>query len=68
MEAGRIVEQGTHDSLLALGKIYAMLVKRQAAAGAETEQKATLSEPRDSLQIPAAADDVSGPTCSIMIN
>ena len=35
MEAGRIVEQGTHDSLLAEGKIYAMLVRRQAGGGAE---------------------------------
>ena len=57
MEAGRIVEQGTHDSLLALGKIYAMLVRRQANAGTQTQEKATLSEPQDSLQLPATIDD-----------
>lgn len=35
MEAGRIVEQGTHDSLLAEGKIYATLVRRQAGGAGE---------------------------------
>lgn len=29
MDAGRIVEKGTHASLLAQGNIYAMLVQRQ---------------------------------------
>ena len=38
MEAGCIVEQGTHDSLLAEGKVYAMLVRRQAGGGAEQTQ------------------------------
>ena len=36
MEAGRIVEQGTHASLLAQGGTYAMLVRRQAGSAAET--------------------------------
>ena len=55
MEAGRIVEQGTHESLLAQGNIYAMLVRRQTGSGAETE-KATLDEPADSLQSPSTSD------------
>ena len=57
MEAGRIVEQGTHDSLLAEGKIYAMLVRRQAGGGAE---QAPLSDSNKSaaagLQTQNAAD------------
>lgn len=57
MEAGRIVEQGTHDSLLAEGKIYAMLVHRQAGGGAE---QAHLSDSNQSavagLQTPSAAE------------
>jgi len=55
--AGRIVEQGTHDSLLAEGKIYAMLVRRQAGGGAE---QAPLSDSNKSaaagLQTQNAAD------------
>ncbi len=57
MEAGRIVEQGTHDSLLAEGKIYAMLVRRQAGGGAE---QAPLSDTNKTaaggLQTPNAAE------------
>ena len=57
MEAGRIVEQGTHDSLLAEGKIYAMLVRRQAGGGAE---QAHLSDSNKTavagLQTPSAAE------------
>ena len=36
MEAGRIVEQGTHDSLLAEGKTYAMLVRRQTGQNVDS--------------------------------
>lgn len=41
MDAGRIVEEGTHDSLLAQGNIYAMLVKRQTGNAVDT------ARPRD---------------------
>lgn len=58
MEAGRIVEQGTHDSLLAEGKIYAMLVRRQAGGGGE---QAPLSDTNKiavaGLQTPSAAEN-----------
>ena len=35
MDAGRIVEEGTHASLLAQGKMYAMLVRRQTGHSAD---------------------------------
>ena len=41
MDAGRIVEQGTHASLLAEGNIYAMLVRRQ------TQHSTDIAPPRD---------------------
>jgi ATP-binding cassette subfamily C protein CydCD len=33
LDGGRLVETGTHDSLLAKGGLYARLVSRQLAAG-----------------------------------
>ena len=57
MEAGRIVEQGTHDSLLAEGKIYAMLVRRQAGGGAEQAPLSESNQPAVAgLQTQNAAD------------
>jgi len=55
MEAGRIVEQGTHESLLADGNIYAMLVRRQAGGGAVAEPS-EIEEPAAALQTPTVAD------------
>lgn len=37
MEAGRIAEEGTHDSLQAQGGIYAQLVRRQQGGKLEAE-------------------------------
>jgi len=58
MEAGHIVEQGTHDSLLAEGKIYAMLVRRQAGGGAEQAPLSDTNNPAVAgLQTPSAAEN-----------
>ena len=67
MEAGHIVEQGTHDSLLAEGKIYAMLVRRQAGGVAE---QAPLSDTNKSavagLQTPSAAESEVCVCCELI--
>lgn len=49
MEAGRIVEKGTHNSLLAQGNIYAMLIRRQTGNVVDT------ASPRHDDDEPAAA-------------
>lgn len=51
MEAGRIVEEGTHDSLLADGKIYAMLVRRQTGGGAGADPSGGGQPANASLQV-----------------
>ena len=51
MEAGRIVEQGTHDSLLAAGKMYAMLVRRQAGHSMDTARPRDDDEPSPALKV-----------------
>ena len=56
MEAGRIVEQGTHDSLLADGKIYAMLVRRQTGGGAAADPSSSSEPASASLQVTHVAD------------
>ncbi len=42
MDAGRIVERGTHDSLLEKGGLYARLASEQAAADARAAREAAL--------------------------
>ena len=50
MDAGRIVEEGTHDSLLAQGNIYAMLVKRQTGNAVDTACPRDDDEPSAALK------------------
>ena len=54
MEAGRIVEEGTHDSLLAEGKIYAMLVRRQSGQAVDTARPRDDDKPSPELQVSIA--------------
>ena len=49
MEAGCIVEKGTHNSLLAQGNIYAMLIRRQTGNAVDT------ASPRHDDDEPSAA-------------
>ena len=51
MEAGRIVEEGTHNSLLAAGKIYAMLVQRQSGHSMDTARPRDDDEPSPALKV-----------------
>ena len=50
MDAGRIVEEGTHDSLLAQGNIYAMLVRRQTGNAADTARPRGDDKPSAALK------------------
>ena len=58
MEAGRIVERGRHESLVADGKLYAMLVRRQAGGGAEPEPSPT-DEPAATTNLQPSDNQVS---------
>jgi ATP-binding cassette, subfamily B, multidrug efflux pump len=46
MEAGAIVEQGTHDELLAADGAYARLYEAQFAAPTVVEDEAAVADPR----------------------
>lgn len=50
MDAGRIVEEGTHDSLLAQGNIYAMLVRRQTGNAVDTARPRHDEKPSAALK------------------
>ena len=50
MDAGRIVEEGTHDSLLAQGNIYAMLVRRQTGSAMDAARPRDDDEPSAALK------------------
>ena len=50
MDAGRIVEEGTHDSLVAQGNIYAMLVRRQTGSAVDTARPRDDDEPSAALK------------------
>ncbi|KNE63213.1 hypothetical protein AMAG_08361 [Allomyces macrogynus ATCC 38327] len=45
MDHGKIVETGTHESLIALGRVYAALVKAQELKGLETTTSSSDDEP-----------------------
>jgi ATP-binding cassette subfamily B multidrug efflux pump len=56
MDAGRIVEQGTHEELLGAGGHYALLWKRQSGGFLANDVPDVIAEPDDSVEAEAAAD------------
>lgn len=48
MKKGRIIEDGNHESLLALGKVYADLVKTQEQVDAQAEANPDVNEEQKS--------------------
>jgi ATP-binding cassette, subfamily B, multidrug efflux pump len=65
LEAGKIVEQGTHAELLALGGHYEKLWRHQSGgflADDASPVKAPLGAPREPLRDEAQADEKSGPS------
>jgi len=53
MEAGRVIEVGTHDRLMAKGGAYAALARAQALTGGDEAQAATTLELEEAEQAPA---------------